>query len=176
MELGGNRRSFLGRIIAPEARPPHFATRSLSSRLRARRWASFVGPLRAKSWRADDWAGPAGRARFARDTRDKRKPARVAGRGDGLGDGQVGQKWSGARDASATHRGREDDLTGVWCCWRLRTPAAGRRPQGTTGDRWPVDRYSRARGRRSIVNGGSAPPRLVAGAAASGRGPAGQQP
>ena len=24
----------------------------------------FVGPLRAKSWRADDWAGPAGRGRF----------------------------------------------------------------------------------------------------------------
>jgi hypothetical protein len=30
----------------------------------ARRWASFVGPLRAKSWRADDWAGPTGRARI----------------------------------------------------------------------------------------------------------------
>jgi hypothetical protein len=33
--------------------------------LRARRWASFVGPLRAKLWRADGSAGPAGRARFA---------------------------------------------------------------------------------------------------------------
>ena len=30
----------------------------------ARRWASFVGPLRAKSWRADDSAGPAGRTRY----------------------------------------------------------------------------------------------------------------
>jgi hypothetical protein len=25
---------------------------------------SFVGPRRAKSWRADDWAGPTGRARI----------------------------------------------------------------------------------------------------------------
>jgi hypothetical protein len=32
-------------------------------RQNARRWASFVGPLRADSWRADDRAGPAGRAR-----------------------------------------------------------------------------------------------------------------
>jgi hypothetical protein len=33
-------------------------------RLNARRWASFVGPLRAKLWRADDWVGPTGRARI----------------------------------------------------------------------------------------------------------------
>jgi hypothetical protein len=32
----------------------------------ARRWASFLGPLRAKCCRADDGAGPVGRARFAR--------------------------------------------------------------------------------------------------------------
>ena len=38
-------------------------------RFSARRWASFVGPLRAKLWRADDWVGPAGRARFARNPR-----------------------------------------------------------------------------------------------------------
>jgi hypothetical protein len=37
--------------------------------LNARRWASFVGPLRAKSWRADDWAGPAAGRAIARDWR-----------------------------------------------------------------------------------------------------------
>jgi hypothetical protein len=35
------------------------------ARFIARRWPFFVGPLRAKEWRADDWAGPAGRTRFA---------------------------------------------------------------------------------------------------------------
>src|SRR4030095_10385072 len=30
----------------------------------ARRWVSFVGPLRAKSWRADDSARPTVRARY----------------------------------------------------------------------------------------------------------------
>ncbi|HYY78561.1 MAG TPA: hypothetical protein VFD04_05165 [Actinomycetes bacterium] len=35
-----------------------------SGRFIARRWASFVGPLRAKLRRADDSAGPVGRARI----------------------------------------------------------------------------------------------------------------
>jgi hypothetical protein len=46
--------------------PPRPASlrRSPSDRFRARRWASFVGPRRAKLWKTDDWAGPAGRARI----------------------------------------------------------------------------------------------------------------
>ena len=50
-------------LFALRRRPP--------DRLIARRWASFVGPLRAKLWRADDWAGPAGRVRI----RASEKPA-----------------------------------------------------------------------------------------------------
>ena len=49
--------------------------RSPPDRFSARRWASFVGPHRAKLWRADDWAGPAGRVRRGGAT------ARVGGRG-----------------------------------------------------------------------------------------------
>src|SRR4029453_2011055 len=42
---------------------PATLRRSPPDRFIARRWASFVGPLWAKSWRADDLAGPAGRGR-----------------------------------------------------------------------------------------------------------------
>jgi hypothetical protein len=38
--------------------------RSPPYQLSTRRWASFVGPLRVKSWRADDSAGPTVRARY----------------------------------------------------------------------------------------------------------------
>jgi hypothetical protein len=43
---------------------PATLRRSPPDRLIARRWASFVGPLRAKEWRADDFTGPAGRTRI----------------------------------------------------------------------------------------------------------------
>jgi hypothetical protein len=44
--------------------PPASLRWSPPDRFIARRWASFVGPLRAKSWRADNSPGPAGRARY----------------------------------------------------------------------------------------------------------------
>jgi hypothetical protein len=53
----------LGWIIAPGRYWPASLRRSPPDRFIARRWASFVGPLRAE-WRADDWAVPAGRARI----------------------------------------------------------------------------------------------------------------
>jgi hypothetical protein len=54
----------LGSNIAPQARPaPASLRRNPSGGLSARRWASFVGPLRAKSRKTDDWAAlRAGRA------------------------------------------------------------------------------------------------------------------
>jgi hypothetical protein len=67
-----------GPLIPPLMGPPRGGgptgaplRRSPPDRLIARRWASFVGPLRAKSWRADDWAGPAGRARIRAHPRNQ---------------------------------------------------------------------------------------------------------
>ena len=64
--LGGSVNDVALAAIVPRARSTRPATlrRSPPDRLIARRWASFVGPLRAKSWRADDSAGPTGRARI----------------------------------------------------------------------------------------------------------------
>src|SRR5829696_1226926 len=45
-------------------RRPATLRRSPSGRSRARRWASFVGPRRAKLWKTADSAGPTGRARI----------------------------------------------------------------------------------------------------------------
>jgi hypothetical protein len=60
---------------------PRYATLESARSIHARRWASFVGPLRAKSWRADDSAGPAGRARYRARSRKPGHIAACAGRG-----------------------------------------------------------------------------------------------
>jgi hypothetical protein len=46
--------------IAPQAGPPRFATSESVWPIESRRWASVVGPLRAKSWKTDGSAGPYG--------------------------------------------------------------------------------------------------------------------
>jgi len=48
-----------GEPALAEARPTSLC-RSPPDRFIARRWASFVGPRRAESWRADDWGRPGG--------------------------------------------------------------------------------------------------------------------
>jgi hypothetical protein len=77
-------------------------------------------------------------------------------------------KWSGRRRASATHRGREDDVTGVWV---LLAAAEARRRTPTTGDHWgPMARRTvlQRPGRRCMVNGGTARSRVADWAAMSG--------
>ena len=68
---GSNRRSFLWLNVRAGAHPPRFAMEESVWLIEHPSWASFVGPRRAELWKTDDWAGPAGRARFAQSQKNQ---------------------------------------------------------------------------------------------------------